>query len=201
MPLGSATPHTFGCQKLAHPLGEKVPTKAMQRIVLLVSSCALAAACASGGSHIDVSPAEVPIPARPSSGAAAAPAEPVEDATPVVLTRALVRQTVQQGIGNFLSGIELSPVLRGGRFVGFRIDQARALPRWNASGLAVRRGDVVTRINGSPIERPEQAQAVFNHLVDADAIVVDVIRDGGSVTLRIPVTADPPAVTDASAPR
>lgn len=172
----------------------------MQRIVLLVSTCALAAACASGGSHIDVSPAEVPLPTRPSSGATSTPAEPVEDATPVVLTRALVRQTVQLGIGTFLAGVELSPVLRGGRFVGFRIDRARGLARWNASGLAVRRGDVVTRVNGSPIERPEQAQAVFTRLVDADAIVLDVIRDGGAVTLRIPVTADPPTVTDASAP-
>jgi len=119
----------------------------------------------------------------------------------VVLTRSLVRQAVQAGIGSFLSGVELSPVLQAGRFVGFRLERARGLARWNASGLAVRRGDVVTRVNGSPIERPEQAQAVFARLVDADAIVLDVVRDSGPMTLRVPITADPPAVTDASAPR
>jgi len=38
-------------------------------------------------------------------------------------------------------------------------------------------------------------------MVDAEAIVLEVLRDGAPVTLRIPVTADPAAVTDASAPR
>lgn len=172
----------------------------MQRSVLLLSTLALAAACASGP-RVEVSPAEVPLPPQPASGGAAAETAPEEDATPVVLTRSLVRQAVQAGIGSFLSGVELSPVLQAGRFVGFRLERARGLARWNASGLAVRRGDVVTRVNGSPIERPEQAQAVFARLVDADAIVLDVVRDSGPMTLRVPITADPPAVTDASAPR
>jgi type II secretory pathway component PulC len=172
----------------------------MQRCVVVVSSLALAVACAAQP-RVEFSPAEVSLPAASGSSVAAAPAEPADDGAPVVLTRALVRQAVQDGIGRFLAEVDLSPVIRGGRFVGFRLERARGLARWNAAGLAVRRGDVVTRVNGSPIERPEQAQAVFAQLADADAIVLDVMRGEGAMTLRVAITPDPSAVTDASTAR
>ncbi len=176
----------------------------MRTTLAILSLGASLAACASGGGHLDVSPAEVPLPAQPaSSGAeAAAPADDVDDAsTPAVLTRDAVRAAVQRGIGHFLAGVELTPVVEGGRFRGFRLDHARGLRRWNAAGLAIRPGDVVTRINASPIERPEQAQAVFVRAATADAIIVDVLRDGAPVTLRIPVVDAAATVSDASAPR
>lgn len=172
----------------------------MRRSVFVRLAFVLASACASR-LRVEVSPAEVPIPPRSRSVEATATAGSGEDDAPVVLTRSLVQRTVQAGIGSFLSGIELSPVLRAGRFVGFRIERARALPRWNAAGLALRPGDVVTRVNGSAIERPEQAQAVFARMVDAEAIVLDVLRDDSPVTLRVPITADPSTLTDASPSR
>lgn len=177
----------------------------MQHIRASVFVVGLLAACAGGRAHVDVTPAEVPF-AAPSSGnaeAAVTPA-PTPDEGAAVLTRAVMRRTVEQGIGAFLAGVELTPVLSGGRFTGFRIDHARDLRRWNAAGMSLREGDVVTRINGQAIERPEQAQAVFVRMATADAVIVDVLRDGAPVTLRTPVVVDAPAVvSDASvaAPR
>ncbi len=162
---------------------------------------AFTAACSGARSHVDVSPAEVafaaPQPARAEASAAPAPSEP-EDTTPAVLTRALLRRVVDAGIGAFLSDVELSPVLDRGRFVGFRLDRARGLRRWNAAGVDLRAGDVVTRVNGSPIERPEQAQAVFWSLPEATELVAEVLRAGAPVTVRVPVVADPPAPVTAA---
>ena len=109
---------------------------------------------------------------------------------------------MQAGIGAFLANVDLSPVLVRGRFIGFRLDHARGLRRWNAAGLDVRTGDVVTRVNGSPIERPEQAQAAFLSLAEASEVVIDVVRAGSPVTVRAAVRGDaaPAVVADASAP-
>lgn len=163
----------------------------------------LVTACTSGRSHIDISPAEVPFTAPSSAGAESVAAsadapteEPEAPAGP--LTRSLLRRSVSEGIGAFLSGVDLSPALARGRFVGFRIDRARGLRRWNAAGVDLRVGDVVTRVQGGVIERPEQAQAVFQSLADAPEIVVEVLRAGAPVTVRVAVLADP-VVTAAAA--
>ncbi len=170
---------------------------------MLLGLAALSSACAGSRTHVDVSPAEVGFAAPPSSGAevAAAAAEEPEEAAPAELTRAVLARTVQAGIGAFLANVELSPVLVRGRFIGFRLDRARGLRRWNAAGLDVRTGDVVTRVNGSPIERPEQAQAAFLSLAEASEVVIDVVRGGSPVTVRAAVSdAAPAAVSAASAP-
>lgn len=167
--------------------------------LLTLPLCTALAACATSAPRVDVSPAEVNLPPAASSGgsaetsAAPAPAAEPEDDTPAVLTRSALRRAVAQGIGAFLADVAVTPVVQHGRFAGFRLDRARGLRRWNTAGLALRAGDVVTRVNGSPIERPEQAQAVFQRAAEADAIVVDVLRDGAPVTLRIPVAPDPAA--------
>src|SRR5262249_7488472 len=79
------------------------------------------------------------------------------DRPPGPLTRAEVEALVARGLGSFLARVEVSPVLTGGRFVGFRLDAARDLAAWRASGADVCVGDVVLRVNGIQIERPEQA--------------------------------------------
>ena len=155
---------------------------------------ALSTACSSGQSHVDISPAEVPF-AEPLSTGAEAPVERPAEQPAGPLTRSLLRRTVSEGIGAFLAGVDLSPWLDRGRFVGFRIDRAQSLRRWNASGVDLRAGDVVTRVNGSPIERPEQAQAAFQAIADVSEIVVDVLRAGAPLTVRIAVVADASPVT------
>ena len=51
----------------------------------------------------------------------------------------------------------------------------------------LRAGDVVTRINGHAIERPEEAHEVWAELRTAPALVVDFLRDGQRRTLRFAI--------------
>ncbi len=73
-----------------------------------------------------------------------------------------------------------------GSFVGFRI--VSFFPGEPAfASLDLRRGDTVTRINGKPIERPEQAAAVWENLRTASTLVVDYRRAGEKHALRFTI--------------
>jgi type II secretory pathway component PulC len=89
-----------------------------------------------------------------------------------------VHAFVSQGLGSFLRRVELDdqPVFVGGKFHGFRIALLRDPQFW--SGVDLKPGDVVTTVNGFPIERPEQAQTAFESLEVASELRVAYERDG-----------------------
>jgi hypothetical protein len=100
-----------------------------------------------------------------------------------VINRAGLVNIVEQGLGRFLSRLRLAPVVAQGKFVGFGVTGID--PTWGDVGL--RPGDVILRVNGQPIERPEQALSVFEALRVASEIAVDLTRDGVPATLRFRV--------------
>jgi type II secretion system protein C len=89
-----------------------------------------------------------------------------------------VHDVVSQGLGTFLQHVDVAdqPVLAGGKFHGFRIAALRDTPFWE--GVDLKPGDVVTRVNGFPIEHPEQAQTAFESLDVSSELRVDYERDG-----------------------
>lgn len=105
---------------------------------------------------------------------------------PNELGRANVAAVVDQGLGRFLRTVEVTPVLERGAFVGFRIVSFRAADgRYSAIDLVP--GDVVTRINGSPIERPEQALAIFNGLRVVSELRVEYTRGSERREIRFAI--------------
>ena len=94
------------------------------------------------------------------------------------LARSVVRAVVAQGLGAFLQRLEVDehPVLLGGKFRGFRITLLRGTDFW--TGVDLMPGDVVTGVNGFPIERPEQAQTAFDSLVVASQLRIAYDRGG-----------------------
>jgi type II secretion system protein C len=94
------------------------------------------------------------------------------------LTRSAVKAAVDQGLGAFLQHVELDdqPVMAGGKFRGFRIANLRDPNFW--AGVDLKPGDVVTAVNGFPIEHPEQAQTAFESLQVASELKVAYDRDG-----------------------
>ena len=64
----------------------------------------------------------------------------------------------------------------GGKFHGFRIAALRDKPFWSGVDLAA--GDVVTSVNGLPIEHPEQALTAFDSLDVASELRVAFERAG-----------------------
>ena len=117
--------------------------------------------------------------ARPSPPPAASSAPPaVAPLQSHALARSAVHSVVVAGLGSFLRHVELDedPVFSGGKFHGFRIAKLRGEEFW--SGVDLAPGDVVTSVNGMPIERPEQAQKVFESLDVAREIRVAYERQG-----------------------
>jgi S1-C subfamily serine protease len=102
------------------------------------------------------------------------------------LRRAAVVRTLDGGLGRWLQQVDVDPKLEHGRFRGWII---RTLPAGDAcyADLDLRAGDVVTRINGRPVERPEEASDVWDGLRTSSALVVDFTRSGQPHTLRFKI--------------
>jgi type II secretion system protein C len=106
------------------------------------------------------------------------------------VARSAVRAVVSEGLGMFLRRIELDdqPVFVGGKFHGFRIHALRDPQFW--SGVDLKPGDVVTSVNGFPIERPDQAETAFESLQVASELRVAVEREGQPRELVYPIVDD-----------
>jgi S1-C subfamily serine protease len=99
------------------------------------------------------------------------------------LRRAAVLRTLDGGLGHWLRNVDIDPKLEHGRFRGWII---RTLPEGDAcyADLDLQAGDVVTRINGRPVERPEEASDIWDGLRTSTALVIDFMRAGRPRTLR-----------------
>jgi type II secretory pathway component PulC len=140
----------------------------MRPVVSLVFVIALAACGGAASRSVATSAAA----AKPAPQAALAP--PPEHTLP----RAVVRDVVAQGLGSFLQHIEVAdqPVLAAGKFHGFRVAVLHDTPFWQ--GVDLKPGDVVTSVNGFPIEHPEQAQTAFDSLEVSSELRVAYERNG-----------------------
>jgi hypothetical protein len=90
---------------------------------------------------------------------------------------------LDEGLGRYLSNLELEPDFQQGTFVGFRI--VTLFPgNLTYASLDLRPGDTVTSINGKPISRPEHASAIWKELRTASDLVVDYRRGSAAHTMR-----------------
>jgi type II secretory pathway component PulC len=154
----------------------------MRRLAPLALPLAIAA-CGGSPPPAAVQPLSVRMPAQ----AQAAGGATVHDHK---LARSAVHDVVAQGLGAFLQRLELDeqPVLAGGKFRGFRIATLRDARFWE--GVDLKPGDVVTAVNGFPIEHPEQAQTAFDSLEVASELRVTYDRDGQSRELVYAIVDD-----------
>lgn len=124
--------------------------------------------------------------AEPPPEPAAPEPPPPPPSTQGEIPRGALAAVLDAGLGRFLQGVETEPELEGGRFVGFRI--VSLYPddeRMRAVDLAP--GDVVTSVNGLPIERPEQAAQVWSSLRVVSELLIDYRRDGAERQLRFAI--------------
>ena len=146
------------------------------RSLVLAFGALVQGLCACGGSASAVAAPAVATPQAARSVAAAPP--PPAGSSTHALARSAVRAAVAQGLGAFLQHVDLddAPVLVDGKFRGFRIAVLHDSAFWG--GVDLKPGDVVTRVNGFSIERPEQAQTAFESLQVASELRVSYDRDG-----------------------
>lgn len=104
-------------------------------------------------------------------------------ATPGAIPRAELAKVLDASPGYFLQHVQTEPRFAHGRFAGWRLvsffpGDARF------AGVDLQAGDVITRVNGKPIEKPDQFMLVWSELRSSKELVVDVERAGAPRTLR-----------------
>lgn len=152
------------------PIGEPAPSPSDS------SETARGVAAPASASRTDAAAGEATCTARAAAGG---------------LRRSVLARTLDAGLGTWLRGVDVEPKIERGRFQGWSVRSIYAGdPCW--ADVDIHPGDVVSRVNHHNIERPEQAQAVWNGLRGAGEIVVDLIRVGQPRTLRFPVVDDGP---------
>ncbi len=155
----------------------------MNRTLFTLLAIGSLAAC-GGATPDSKSPSSDKPVATTTTTASSQPAADPNGAPSMTLHRADVHRVVAGGLGKFLSRVSLDDhpaKTPDGKFVGFRI---AALQGNSWKGVDLKPGDVVTHVNGFPIERPEQALEAFQSLDVASELRVGVERDGVPRELR-----------------
>jgi S1-C subfamily serine protease len=130
------------------------------------------------------SPAPAPEPPQP---AAPEPAACTAFVKAGVLKRSAVVRVVDAGIGRWLAGgAEVERKIAKSRFLGWEIRRLYSGDPCYAA-VDLRPHDVVIRVNGRPIEKPEQAFDVLTSLRTAAELVVDFLRDGQPQKLTLQI--------------
>ena len=185
--------HTFRAGSLRAVFARSVPRRVPRsRVSLSRVTCLAGLACIIG---CGPSYPESEYPSAPPAGVSAS-ADDFAPAPPGALWRRDVNDVLAGGLGKFLQRADLKPELHEGTFVGFRVVELHPPAWWQGVDLVP--GDVVTRVNGMPIEQPTDAHAAFESLRSADKLVVSYLRDGKERELSYaiiekPTTAATPA--------
>jgi type II secretion system protein C len=124
----------------------------------------------------------------PASAPPAAAPKP-SDTAAATISRSAIQRALLAGPGAFLQKVTVDdhPVMSGGKFHGFRI---AALSADSFAGVDLKPGDVVVRVEGMPIEHPEEAIEAFQALAVASELSVDYERDGQPRRLRYRIVDD-----------
>ena len=101
--------------------------------------------------------------------------EPTPEDDPYVIPRARWEAALKRGPAWVLQQVPVRAVVHQRHFVGFQVlglfpDEADI----QVTGL--RLGDVVQRVNGSPVERPDQFMKIWKALPQADHLTVQFLR-------------------------
>jgi type II secretory pathway component PulC len=126
--------------------------------------------------------------AAPKAVAKAPVAAPAAPKPPQgALFRDDVNALIERGFPDFLQRIDVQPRLVDGEFRGWSIVNLSPSEFW--SGVDLKPGDVVTRVNDLPIERDTEAFDAFESLKDSDTLRVTFQRDGQSRVLEYRIVA------------
>ncbi|HSO00679.1 MAG TPA: hypothetical protein VLS89_20445 [Candidatus Nanopelagicales bacterium] len=151
------------------------------RTPTLLASAALAAALAACGGA-EPPPAQADAPPPPRAAPPVAPSVP-----PGHIARGTLESVLRQGPPWILRRVPVEEVIRGGNFVGWKI---LGMPAdWGEPQL--RTGDVVTRVNGQALEKPDDLFTVWKALATSKEIRIAYERDGKEGEAVIPVAGEP----------
>ncbi len=124
---------------------------------------------------------------QPSATNAPSPAAPANAAGQTAHASPQLQQAIDRARANpeeLARRLQIVPVLDGGRMTGIRLSAGPAdAPLMNQMGL--RPGDVVTSVNGSPVDSLARGQQIIEGLRNASSARVTVLRDGRPTDVTI----------------
>jgi hypothetical protein len=98
-----------------------------------------------------------------------------------VIPRSTVEHALELGPAWFVRQLSVRPIVtRDERFFGFQL-MALFPGREDISQLPIRTGDIIQRVNGQSIERPEQFMSIWHSLATASHVSVQLMRGNQSL--------------------
>ena len=130
---------------------------------------------------VSVSPALAPsLRVSKDKELAASTSRPAFSGGAGIILRGELRQVLSAGAQAFVQRVRIRPAFRHGQFFGWRVIG------YDGPGQ-VQAGDIVRRVNGRSIERPEQWMEAWNGLARSSELRVDVVRRGRPLVLLWPI--------------
>jgi hypothetical protein len=175
----------------------------LPRLITYASSLGLLG-CASSPYPSVNDPMPPPDPTSVPGGGSAKTTNAAASARTAVATgtlkRADVERVVDAGLGRFLAHVVIEPSLSAGKFTGWSIVGLQPATLWG--GVDLQPGDVVTKINGMPIEREVQAFDAFQAVRQSPTLEISYLRQNQPRTLRFTIVGPPsPALPKAPTPK
>ena len=103
------------------------------------------------------------------------------------IARAKLLAVLDGGPGAFLRQLEVTPRMDGERFVGWQLVQLLD-HTGPLADVDVLPGDVLLAINGKPLARPDQLQAVWDSLRTANSLDAQLWRGDGQLKLSFSIS-------------
>lgn len=164
-------------------------------LTLLPSACAATSRQTLDPPAVGTAPTPLVSPAPDSEPAPSpiAKAEPAPSprtcrmfSQPGVLRRPSLVRLIDAGLPLWLQGVQGDRVLANHRFQGWLIKTMYPSdPCYQA--IELRGGDIVQKVNGKSIEKPEQAFDVAQSLRTAPTLVVDYLRNGKAQRMTLSI--------------
>lgn len=125
-----------------------------------------------------------PVPGLKLPGTSAAPAPFVQPLmAPGAPSLDSYRDAVVPDAAELAKQVQIYPVIENGRMAGVRLAAGRDSDLLSRSGI--RPTDLVTAVNGIPLDGPQRSTELINALKDARSVQVTVRRDGQETQLSI----------------
>jgi S1-C subfamily serine protease len=136
-----------------------------------------------GPQNVAAAPPAAPIAVEQAPRSEAPPGKGLRSGT---IARAKLLGVLDGGPGAFLRTLEVAPHMDGDRFVGWQLVQLldRTGPLVDVDVVP---GDILLAINGKPIARPDQLQAIWDSLRTAKSVDAEIWRGDKKVSLQFAV--------------
>ena len=143
-------------------------------VLLLLSSLGLATASVGCASRPLEAIADVPEAPTPIHYTREKRADTPQVPSLPIIPRFVIEAVQAEGPGRLLQRVPVMPFRSQGKFIGYQI--VDLFPGENIQTNHIQPGDVIVRVNGRRVDRPEQFMRLFQDLHTWDRVEIELLR-------------------------